>query len=75
MVETLSKCDAQDRLGFARAIREKYRFPEDWSLQHLKQGGVHISLDTTVPEFEAYVSGLHDFLRHRFGRREQIPEA
>ena len=32
---------------------------------------VHISLDTTVPEFEAHVSGLHDSLRRHFGLREQ----
>jgi peptidoglycan/xylan/chitin deacetylase (PgdA/CDA1 family) len=36
---------------------------------------VHISLDTTVPEFEAHVSGLHEGLRRRFGRDEQIPSA
>jgi peptidoglycan/xylan/chitin deacetylase (PgdA/CDA1 family) len=181
MVETLSKGDTHTRLGFARAIREKLCFPEDWSLQHVKQGGsrfrllalseirrllaagmeigshtishpklsqlpaesswreiaesrselekalgapvwsiaypfggtdsvstremkmaeeagydcafinfgggfrnetprfgvprVHISLDTTVPEFEAHVSGLHEGLRRRFGRSELIPSA
>jgi len=36
---------------------------------------IHISLDTTVPEFEAHLSGLHEDLRRRFGRREQIPAA
>jgi peptidoglycan/xylan/chitin deacetylase (PgdA/CDA1 family) len=36
---------------------------------------VHVSLDTTVPEFEAHVSGLHEGLRRRFGRTEQIPPA
>ena len=181
MVEVLSKCDAQARLGFARAIREKFCFPKDWSVQHLKKGAsrfrlltlseirqllvagmeigshtfshpklsqlpaeeawreiaesrcdlekslgapvwslaypfggpdsvstrevqmaeragydcafmnfgggfrkdtcwfgiprVHISLDTTVLDFEAHVSGLHDDLRRRFGRTEQIPQA
>jgi len=181
MVETLSKCDTQARLGFARAVRAKFGFPEDWSLQHFKHwasrfrlltlseirrllaagmeigshtishpklsqlpvesawreiaesrhdlekvlgvpvwsmaypfggadsvstremqmaeragydcafinfgGGfrkdtpwfgvprVHISLDTTVPEFEAHVSGLHEVLRRRLGRTEQIPSA
>jgi peptidoglycan/xylan/chitin deacetylase (PgdA/CDA1 family) len=181
MVEMLSRCDAQARLGFARAIREKFRFPEDWTLQHVKQdvsrfrlltlseirqllaagmeigshtishpklsqlpeesswreiaesrcdlekalgvpvwsiaypfggtdavstrelqmaeragydcaflnfGGrfsadtpwfgiprVHISLDTTVPEFEAHLSGLHEGLRRRLGRREKISPA
>jgi peptidoglycan/xylan/chitin deacetylase (PgdA/CDA1 family) len=181
MVEMLSKSDTQARLGFARAIRQKFRFPDDWNLQHLKQGGsrfrlltlseirrllaagmeigshtishpklsqlpaetswreiassrsdlekalgvpvwsiaypfggtdsvssremkmaeeagydcafinfggafrndtprfgiprVHISLDTTVPEFEAHVSGLHEDLRRRLGRAEQIPSA
>jgi peptidoglycan/xylan/chitin deacetylase (PgdA/CDA1 family) len=181
MVEMLSKCDTQARLGFARAVRAKFRFPGDWSLQHVKQGAsrfrlltipeirrllaagmeigshtishpklsqlpaesswreiaesrrdlektlgvpvwsiaypfggtdsvstremrmvetagydcafinfggafrkdtprfgiprVHISLDTTVSEFEAHVSGLHEGLRRRFGRTEQIPPA
>jgi peptidoglycan/xylan/chitin deacetylase (PgdA/CDA1 family) len=181
MVEILLKCDAQARLGFARAIREKFCFPEDWSLRHFKQGAsrfrvltlseiqrllaagmeigshtmshpklsqlpaesswreiaesrsdlekalgvpvwsiaypfggtdavstremqmveeagydcafinfggglrsdtprfgiprVHVSLDTTVAEFEAHVSGLHEGLRRTFGRREQIPPA
>jgi peptidoglycan/xylan/chitin deacetylase (PgdA/CDA1 family) len=36
---------------------------------------VHVSLDTTVPEFEAHLSGLHEGLRRRFGRTEQIPPA
>jgi peptidoglycan/xylan/chitin deacetylase (PgdA/CDA1 family) len=36
---------------------------------------VHVSLDTTVPEFEAHMSGLHEGLRRRFGRREPIPAA
>jgi len=36
---------------------------------------VHISLDTTVYEFEAHLSGLHEKLRRRFGRTEQIPAA
>jgi len=181
LVETLSKSDTQVRLGFARAIRTKYGFSEEWELRHIKQdasrfrvltiseirrllaagmeigshtishpklsqlpeesswreiaqsrcdlekalrapvwaiaypfggtdsvstremqmaekagydcafinfGGafrkdtssfsiprVHISLDTTVSEFEAHVSGLHERLRHRFGRAEQIPAA
>jgi peptidoglycan/xylan/chitin deacetylase (PgdA/CDA1 family) len=181
MVETLSKCDAKARLGFARAIPERFRFPEDWSLQRFKQaaarfrlltlseikrllaagmeigshtithpklsqlpaesswrevvesrselekalgvpvwsiaypfGGtdsvssrelqmaeragydcafinfvgafrtdtfrfgiprVHTSLDTKMPEFEAHVSGLHEDLRRRFGRMQQIPSA
>jgi peptidoglycan/xylan/chitin deacetylase (PgdA/CDA1 family) len=181
MVETLSKCDAQARLGFASAIREKFGFPSDWSLQFFERGAsrfrlltlpeirrllaagmevgahtvshpklsqlsaesawseivesrsdleralgvpvwsiaypfggadsvstremqmaeqagydcafinfgggfrkgtpwfgiprVHISHDTTVPEFEAHVSGLHEGLRRRFGRREQISAA
>jgi peptidoglycan/xylan/chitin deacetylase (PgdA/CDA1 family) len=181
MMEMLSKCDTQARLGFARAVREQFCFPEDWSLQHFKRGAsrfrlltlseikrllasgmeigshtishpklsqlpaesswreiaesrsdlekalgvpvwsiaypfggtdsvsiretqmaeragydcafmncggafgidtprfgiprVHISLDTTVYEFEAHLSGLHEGLRRRFGRREQIPSA
>ncbi len=181
MVEMLSSRDAQVRLGFACAIREKLGFPQDWSLRYFKEsasrfrllalpeirqllavgmeigshtishpklsqlpaesswreiaesrrdlenalgvpvwaiaypfggtdsvsdremqtaekagydcafvnfGGrfrnntswfgiprVHISLDTTVPEFEAHVSGLHEDLRRRFGRTEQIPSA
>lgn len=178
MVETLSKCAAQARLGFAGAVRAEFRFPGNWSLQHFKRGAsrfrlltlseikcllaagmeigshtishpklsqlpaelswreiadsrseleralgvpvwsiaypfggtdavsaremqmaeqagydcafinfgggvrrdtprfgiprIHISLDTTVPEFEAHLSGLHEGLRHRFGRTEQI---
>ena len=36
---------------------------------------IHISLDTTVSEFEAHVSGLHEGMRRRFGRAEQIPAA
>jgi peptidoglycan/xylan/chitin deacetylase (PgdA/CDA1 family) len=181
LVEMLSKCDAQARLGFARAVRAKFCFPEDWSLQRVKRGAsrfrlltlseirgllaagmeigshtishpklsqlaaeaswreiaesrsdlekalgvpvwsiaypfggtdavstrelqlakragydcafvnfgggfkkdtpwfgiprVHISLDTTVPEFEAHLSGLHEGLRRRFGRTEHIPSA
>jgi len=181
LVETLSKSDAQVRLGFAGAIRAKYGFSGDWSLQHIKRGEsrfrvlrlseirrllaagmeigshtfshpklsqlpeesswreiaesrrdlekalgvsvwsiaypfggtdsvstremqmaeragydcafinfgggfrrnttsfgiprVHISLDTTVPEFEAHVSGLHEGLRRGFGRAERIPAA
>ena len=35
----------------------------------------HISLDMTAPKFEAHVSGLHEDLRRRFGRMEQIPSA
>jgi len=31
-----------------------------------------ISLDTTLPEFEAHGSGLHEDLRGRFSRTEQI---
>jgi peptidoglycan/xylan/chitin deacetylase (PgdA/CDA1 family) len=181
MVETLSRCDIQARLGFARAIRAKFCFPEDWSLQHIKQGAsrfrllalseirrllaagmeigshtlshpklsqlpaesswreisqsrcklekalgvpvwsiaypfggtdsvstremqmaekagydcafinfgggfrkdsswfgiprVHISLDTTLPEFEAHLCGLHEDLRRRSGLTEKIPAA
>lgn len=179
MVETLCRCEAQARLGFAAAIRARFHFPENWSLQHFKKGAsrfrlltvseirrllaagmeigshtvshpklsqlppesswkeiaesrcalekalgvpvwsiaypfggidavsaremqmaeragydcafmnfgggvgkgtsrfgiprVHISLDTTVAEFEAHVSGLHEGLRRLFGRLEQIP--
>jgi peptidoglycan/xylan/chitin deacetylase (PgdA/CDA1 family) len=179
MVETLTKCEAPARLGFAAAVRAQFHFPQNWGQQHLRQdasrfrlltvseirkllaagmeigshtishpklsqlpaesswkeiaesrcalekalgvpvwsiaypfggidavsaremqmaegagydcafinfgGGVgkdtskfgiprvHISLDTTVPEFEAHVSGLHEGLRRRFGRTEQIP--
>lgn len=36
---------------------------------------VHISLDTTLPEFEAHLSGLHEDLRRRFGRTERISAA
>jgi peptidoglycan/xylan/chitin deacetylase (PgdA/CDA1 family) len=36
---------------------------------------VHVSLDTTVPEFEAHLSGLHEGLRRRFGLAEEIPLA
>jgi len=36
---------------------------------------VHISLDTTVSEPEAHVSGLREDFRRRFGRAEQIPSA
>jgi peptidoglycan/xylan/chitin deacetylase (PgdA/CDA1 family) len=36
---------------------------------------VHISLDTTLPEFEAHLSGLHEDLRRRFGHTETIPAA
>lgn len=178
MVDTLSKCDAQARLGFAGAVRAKYRFPGAWSMQHSERqpsrfrllalseirrllaagmeigshtishpklsqlpeesswreiadsrgelekalgvpvwsiaypfggsdavstremqmaekagydcafvnfgGGfrrdtprfaiprVHVSLDMTVPEFEAHLSGLHEGLRRRLGRTEQI---
>jgi peptidoglycan/xylan/chitin deacetylase (PgdA/CDA1 family) len=181
VVEMLSKCDAQARLGFAGAVRAKFRFPGDWSMRHSRRrpsrfrllalseirsllaagmeigshtishpklsrlpaelswreiaesrselekalgvpvwsiaypfggtdavstremqmaekagydcafinfgGGfrtdtprfgiprVHVSLDTTVPEFEAHLSGLHEGLRRRFGRTEQIPPA
>jgi peptidoglycan/xylan/chitin deacetylase (PgdA/CDA1 family) len=181
MVDMLSTCDPQVRLGFARAIREKLGFPQDWSLQYFEQrasrfrllalpeirqllsagmeigshtmshpklsrlraessweeinasrcdleralgvpvwsiaypfggidsvsdremrmaekagydcafinfgGGfrkdrswfgiprVHIALDMTVSELEAHVSGLHEDLRRRFGRTEQIPSS
>jgi peptidoglycan/xylan/chitin deacetylase (PgdA/CDA1 family) len=34
---------------------------------------IHISLDTTAPEFEAHVSGLHEGLRRHFGFTQQIP--
>jgi len=179
MVEMLSKRDAQARLGFAGAIRDHFRFPEDWVRRQVEQGGsrfrilrlseirkllaagmeigshtishpklsqlpedsswneiaqsrcdlekalgapvwslaypfggtdsvstreirmaekagydcafinfgggfrrdtsrfgiprIHISLDTTTSEFEAHVSGLHEGMRRRFGRSEQIP--
>lgn len=36
---------------------------------------IQVSLDTTLPEFETHVSGLHEGLRRRFGRTEQIPAA
>jgi len=181
MVETLSGCDAQARLGFARAVRAEFHFPEDWSEQQFERGAsrfrlltlpeirrllaagmeigshtishpklsqltaesswreiaesrgelekalgvpvwsvaypfggtdavstremqlaeragydcafinfgggfrkgtpwfgiprAHISLDTTLPEFEAHLSGLHEGLRRRFGVTEQIPPA
>ncbi len=181
MVEMLSKCDTEARLGFAREVRANFRLSADWSRQHFKQadsrfrllavpeigrllaagmevgshtishpklsqlpaesswreiadsrlalekalgvpvwsmaypfggidsvstremqmaekagydcafinfGGavraetswfsiprVHVSLDTTVPEFEAHLSGLHEGLRRSFGRIEQIPIA
>ena len=181
MVEILSKCDVEARLGFARAIRMKFGFSEDWRLHRVHQGGsrfrlltlaeirrlleagmdigshtvshpklsqlpaesswkeiaesrcdlekalgvpvwsiaypfggadsvstrelrmaasagydcafinfgggfkrgtpwlaiprVHVSLDTTLPEFDAHVCGLHETLRHRFGRSEQISPA
>jgi hypothetical protein len=35
----------------------------------------HTSPDITVSELEAHVSGLHEDLRRRFGRTEQIPSA
>jgi len=37
MVETLSACDAQARLGCARAIRDEFHFPQDWSIQYSRQ--------------------------------------
>jgi peptidoglycan/xylan/chitin deacetylase (PgdA/CDA1 family) len=181
LMETLCKCDAEARLGFAGAVRAHFGFPEDWSLRQVKQGAsrfrllalseirqllaagmeigshtlthpklsqlpaesswkeisesrcalekalgvpvwsiaypfggtdsvsiremqmaekagydcafmnlggpfkigtawfglprIHISLDTTVPEFEAHLTGLHEDLRRRFGHTEQISAA
>src|SRR5260370_38634691 len=74
MVEIMSARDAQVRLGFARAIREKLGFPQDWSLRYLKKGASRFRL-LTLPEIRQLLAAGMEIGSHTIShpKLSQLP--